>query len=114
MMAGILLALWAGGPLASPARLACLCGLFGVSLPMALRPPSAFPQSLRLPALAICCLLARMIASGWQLMRLPDAIPGDGTRADVSGMIRKVDGRLDGRLRIWLEVDRVHRGNSMI
>ena len=114
MTAGILLALWAGGPLASPAGLACLCGLLGVSLPMALRPPSAFPESLRLPALAICWLLAGMIAGGWQLMNLPDAIPGDGTRADVSGMIRKVDGRLDGRLRIWLEVDRVHRGNSMI
>ena len=55
-----------------------------------------------------------MIAGGWQLMNLPDPVPGDGGRADVSGMIRKVDGRLDGRLRIWLEVDRVHRGNAMI
>ena len=114
MTAGILLALWAGGPLASPAGLACLGGLFGVALLPALRPPAAFPESLRLPVLLVCWLLAGMIAGGWQLMNLPDPVPGDGGRADVSGMIRKVDGRLDGRLRIWLEVDRVHRGNAMI
>jgi len=80
MTAGILLALWAGGPLASPAGLACLGGLFGVALLPVVRPPSAFPESLRLPILLVCWLLAGMIAGGWQLMHLPDPVPGDGGR----------------------------------
>ena len=48
------------------------------------------------------------------MMRLPQAIPADGADAELSGIVRKVDGRLDGRLRIWLQADRVHRGPDLV
>ena len=119
MMAGILLALRAGDRLASPIGLACLVAMFGIFLLAILRLPAAWMDRLRLPTVLTCCslafwLLAGMIAGGWQMMRLPQAIPADGADAELSGIVRKVDGRLDGRLRIWLQADRVHRGPDLV
>ena len=119
MMAGILLALWAGDPLASPIGLVCLAALFSILLLPVFRLPAAWPDRLRLPALPTCCLLAcwllaGMIAGGWQMMHLPQAMPADGVSTGLSGIVRKVDGRLDGRLRIWLQVDRAHRGPDLV
>ena len=118
-MAGILLALRAGDRLASPIGLACLVAMFGIFLLAILRLPAAWMDRLRLPTVLTCCslacwLLAGMIAGGWQMMRLPQAIPADGADAELSGIVRKVDGRLDGRLRIWLQADRVHRGPDLV
>ena len=118
-MAGILLALRAGERLASPIGLACLVAMFGIFLLAILRLPVAWMDRLRSPTVLTCCslacwLLAGMIAGGWQMMRLPQAIPADGADAELSGIVRKVDGRLDGRLRIWLQADRVHRGPDLV
>ena len=88
-MAGILLALRAGDRLASPIGLACLVAMFGIFLLAILRLPVAWMDRLRSPTVLTCCslacwLLAGMIAGGWQMMRLPQAIPADGGRRAFS------------------------------
>ena len=53
-------------------------------------------------------LCAGLASTWWQLATAPPAIDR-GTQADLSGVVVRVDGRMDERLRIWLRVDSASR-----
>ena len=43
-------------------------------------------------------------AASWQLARAPASI-GSGQTTDLAGVIERLDGRQDNRLRVWIRVD---------
>ena len=123
VIAGILTALWAGPRLALP-NISALFSSLGlgcitlalISVPVLTRRRSAssgLSTRFRRPTIAVCWLLAGMIAGGWQAMRLPDPVQTNAGTVDLSGVITRVDGRLDGRLWVWLAVEKIHRGASI-
>ena len=123
VIAGILTALCAGPRLAlpdmpallSPLGLGCIT-LALISVPVLTRRRSAssgLSARFRWPTIAVGWLLAGMIAGGWQAMRLPDPVQTNAGTVDLSGVITRVDGRLDGRLWVWLAVEKIHRGASI-
>ena len=45
-----------------------------------------------------------LAAASWQLARAPASI-GSGLTTDLAGVIERLDGRQDNRLRVWIRVD---------
>ena len=58
----------------------------------------------------ICTGLA---STWWQLAQSPPAIE-KGVRADFTGVVARVDGRIDERLRIWLRVEEASRRQEVL
>ena len=58
----------------------------------------------------ICTGLA---STWWQLAQSPPAIE-KGVRADFTGLVARVDGRIDERLRIWLRVEEASRRQEVL
>ena len=56
--------------------------------------------------LALIC--TGLESTWWQLAQAPPAIE-KGVRADFTGVVARVDGRIDERLRIWLRVEKASR-----
>ena len=54
-----------------------------------------------------------LAAASWQLARAPASI-GSGLTTDIAGVIERLDGRQDNRLRVWIRVDAADDASSLL
>ena len=57
--------------------------------------------------------LSGLTAASWQLARAPATLDS-GVTTDLSGIIERLDGRQDGRLRVWVRVVRSARAGDIL
>ncbi|MEL0197062.1 MAG: ComEC/Rec2 family competence protein [Rhodobiaceae bacterium] len=110
MMGGVALAIIWRDLLASPGIAGILVISCLIAVIAGLRPTSERLARWQPVTLCVAWCLAGILSSLLQVSQLPSGLADRAARVEVTGMIEHVDGRFDGRLRMWLRVSETNRG----
>ena len=109
MMGGVAFATIHRHLLGSPTIAMTLMICFLLAMTGGLRPAAGLLARLQPFVVCVAWCLAGVLSSLFHLSKLPAGLADQAT-VEVSGIVSHVDGRFDGRLRMWLRVGETTRG----